>query len=210
MLQTIRKFILDCIFPIRCLGGCGCWDKWLCATCLQPIMLNSEHSMPIGKSISTLYFLNYYQDYRMLRRAIQQLKYQALHTIGPELGEQLRQCIPIANYDYIVPVPLHKQRLRERGFNQSERIARGIGLPIFPALQRTRYTTAQATLNREQRLHNLTNAFCLNPTTNYQLLHSRILLVDDVYTTGSTVQTCATILRNAGVSQVDAAVIAVD
>ena len=105
----------------------------------------------------------------------------------------------------LVPVPLHPRRLRERRFNQSlelaTTLARLSGLTCHPLLRRTRYTTAQAALNRQQRLKNLAGAFTLKPKSILPP-HAGILLVDDVFTTGSTAHECALALRNAGARRI--------
>jgi competence protein ComFC len=109
-------------------------------------------------------------------------------------------------FDIVVPVPLHPARLRERGFNQAELLARILsdetGVPILPALERIRYTTTQTAFDRIERMENLRGAFRLRPNISVQ--DSRVLLVDDVLTTGSTLSECARILRKAGAQSVHA------
>jgi ComF family protein len=112
----------------------------------------------------------------------------------------------------IVPVPIHHARRRERTYNQSELIGRGIaektGVPfLMHALMRRRYTTTQTRLNAEQRHSNLSGAFTAGRDSN--LVHDKVvLLTDDVLTTGSTINACATALLSAGARRVDVAVIA--
>ena len=105
----------------------------------------------------------------------------------------------------LVPVPLHARRLRERRFNQSAELARSLsklsGLPCRDLLRRTRYTTAQAALSRKERLKNLAGAFSLKPGTALPG-HGNILLIDDVFTTGSTAHECATVLKKAGAQRI--------
>lgn len=112
--------------------------------------------------------------------------------------------------DAIVPVPLHPTRLRERGFNQATLLAELLsvraGVPMRDCLQRTRYTTTQTRLDREQRMENLRNAFRVR--RNAAVQHRHLLLVDDVFTTGSTVNECARVLRRAGAASVRVATVA--
>ncbi|MFP4285903.1 MAG: ComF family protein [Desulfovermiculus sp.] len=113
--------------------------------------------------------------------------------------------------DVIIPVPLHVGRLRERGFNQSLEIARGLSrelrVPLQPAaLVRIRRTKAQSGLGRKERLKNVRGAFQANPKSMWG---KHVLLVDDVSTTGATLSACARTLRRAGAAQVDALVLAV-
>jgi ComF family protein len=107
-------------------------------------------------------------------------------------------------FDAFVPVPLHPARFRERDFNQAEVLAKLIakrtGQPVLKALKRIRYTTTQTRLDREQRMENLRNAFRVRHASAVQSRH--LILVDDVFTTGSTVEECARVLRQAGAASV--------
>ena len=108
----------------------------------------------------------------------------------------------------LVPVPLHRKRFQHRHFNQAEEISRElashIGLPILKALQRTRATGHQTALTRAQRLENLRGAFVVSRAGHHHLGHSPAgaVLVDDVLTTGATVDECAKTLRRAGFRQI--------
>ena len=109
-----------------------------------------------------------------------------------------------APFDAFVPVPLHPARFREREFNQAEEIARLLsqrtGTPMLRALRRIRYTSTQTVLDRHQRMENLRNAFRVRDSA--AVLHRHLVLVDDVFTTGSTVDECARVLRQAGAASV--------
>lgn len=112
--------------------------------------------------------------------------------------------------ELVAPVPLHPKRLKERGFNQSLELARGLaaraGLPLAPeALSRTRHTVPQARLERAQRLTNLRGAFAADPS---QVHGRRVLLVDDVSATGATLKECAVALLAAGATGVDVVILA--
>ena len=112
--------------------------------------------------------------------------------------------------DVVVPVPLHKQRQRRRGFNQAallaRRFAQQVDLPVDEAsLVRHRQTAAQVELNAEQRKANVQDAFrCVSRG----VVGKRVLLVDDVCTTGSTLEACATALREGGAKSVQALTLA--
>src|SRR5213592_2985229 len=110
-------------------------------------------------------------------------------------------------FDVIIPVPLHPARKRERGFNQAsllaELLSAQISIQSKPLLERIRYTTTQTALDRTERIENLHNAFRLRKNTNVRDL--RVLLIDDVLTTGSTLNECARILKGAGAISVHAA-----
>jgi ComF family protein len=110
------------------------------------------------------------------------------------------------HFDVIVPVPLHRARERERGFNQAALLADLLSAEMSilakPVLQRVRYTTTQTAFDRAERMENLRGAFRLRKHADVRGL--RVLLIDDVLTTGSTVSECARVLKDAGASSVHA------
>jgi competence protein ComFC len=150
-----------------------------------------------------------YRSRGVVRFVILQFKYnRQLHLRHP-VAQWLQEAMDDArlrdrNFDCIVAVPLHPARFRERGFNQAELLAKILGqrknLPLTPALERTRYTTTQTAFDRTDRMENLRGAFRLRKRTNVRGL--RVLLVDDILTTGSTLSECARILREAGAHSV--------
>ena len=109
-------------------------------------------------------------------------------------------------FDIIIPVPLHPTRQRERGFNQAsllaELLSAEISIQSKPALERIRYTTTQTALDRAERMENLHKAFRLRKNADVRRL--RVLLIDDVLTTGSTLSECARVLKRAGAISVHA------
>lgn len=107
-------------------------------------------------------------------------------------------------FDALIPIPVHTSKLKERGFNQAEILARKIGQAIGVTvddklLLRTRRTLPQKELNDKERLYNLAQAFSLNEIKKH---YHRVLLVDDIYTTGATIEACASMLFKAGISEV--------
>jgi ComF family protein len=110
-------------------------------------------------------------------------------------------------FDVIIPVPLHPARERERGFNQAALLAEllraHMSIQMKPMLERTRYTTTQTAFDRAERMENLHGAFRLRKTADVRNLH--VLLIDDVLTTGSTLNECARVLKKAGAISVHAA-----
>jgi ComF family protein len=128
--------------------------------------------------------------------------------LGLLLGEALANAKPGEGFDCLVPVPLHRQRLRARGYNQAVEIARPLarqlGLPLETGLlRRARRTPPQQGLSADQRSRNLRNAFTLAG----QLRGGRVLLVDDVMTTGATVRECCRTLRRGGAREIQTAVV---
>ena len=110
-------------------------------------------------------------------------------------------------FDAIVPVPLHPARQRERGFNQAsllaERLVPHLGVSVRPVLQRVRFTTTQTAFDRSERIQNLRDAFRLRKKADVR--NWRVLLIDDVLTTGSTLSECARVLKEDGAHSVYAA-----
>lgn len=153
-----------------------------------------------------------YRSRNVVRKVIHDFKYgrqiHLRHLIGRWLSQTLADPrLAAKKFDLIVPVPLHPARKRERGFNQAELLAlelqRASGICSRSVLQRVRYTTTQTQFDRSERMENLRGAFRLRPGLNVQGL--RMLLVDDVLTTGSTLSECASVLKKAGAASVYAA-----
>jgi ComF family protein len=148
-----------------------------------------------------------------LRDIVHALKYDGRRSIGPHLARlmALHGRDVLAGADAVVPVPLHGRRLRERGFNQADDLARGLGVPVWRALGRVEHTRAQVDLPAAERYLNVRNAFALLDLGFTRIWRSQpslvgrtIVLVDDVTTTGATLDACARVLREAGARQVRA------
>ena len=141
-----------------------------------------------------------------LRDIIHALKYEGRRSIAPPLGALMRSCGQelLSGADVVVPVPLHPRRERSRGFNQADDLARQLGLPIAPLLRRVRSTASQIELAADERVSNVEGAFALRLPTPASRLPAVIVLVDDVSTTGATLEACALVLKRAGVREVRA------
>lgn len=143
--------------------------------------------------------------------ALQRYKYGPDVTLAPFLGNLLADLCPYTgNHDMVLPVPLHISRLRWRGFNQSLLLARSLAkrssLPIDPSLLvRSRATIPQVGLSESERRRNTAGAFAV--TQPGKIRRRSVLLIDDVYTTGATLNECAKTLRRAGARRVDALVL---
>lgn len=130
-------------------------------------------------------------------------KYDAAYALAPTIAQFMKWHIqkPL-HVDMLVPVPLFKKRQRERGFNQAELLAKRLSkmwnIPMLHALQRVKATTPQAELSREQRLTHLQEVFTVSRKINFEALSGKtICLIDDVATTGTTLNECAKILKAA-------------
>ncbi len=131
-------------------------------------------------------------------------------TLGAHLMAAPGVMAAVAQADWLLPIPLSNERLRERGFNQSLLLARQLDRQRTRAdwLLRLRATEAQSSLTRAQRLRNLRGAFALEPLAAAQVAGQRVVLLDDVMTTGATLQMAATVLRQAGVAHITGLVLA--
>ncbi len=212
--------LLDTIFPPRC-AGCGLRGVDLCAHCISTIRPPDPDSCPrCGRPSRLGGLCKACQGYDgplsgirtaciydgVARNAIHSLKYRHRRTLALPLATLLAAELtrrPLQLH-LLVPVPLHPRRLAERGFNQSELLARDLGkrlgIPVATCLERRRETKAQAGLKATARWANVRGAFgCVDQSS----LHGkRIGVVDDVCTTGATLEECARVLHEAGCSAV--------
>ncbi len=147
----------------------------------------------------------------VVREMIHRLKYNKELWLGRVLVSWMQEGLSDPRFadwtpDALVPVPLHPRRLREREYNQAAVLADHLsarsGLPVLSALARARYTTTQTRLDRKARRQNLRDAFI--PGKNADVTNRNLLLVDDVLTTGSTLDACAAVLMKAGAHSVRA------
>lgn len=143
------------------------------------------------------------------RELIHCLKYTFVRDAAKVLGREMAALLGEDKFDALVPVPLHPTRLVERGFNQAELLALAVGeqksIPVLAALERLRETGQQAKLEKERRFKNMEDAF----QTCKKVKGMRLLLVDDVCTTGATARACIRALSNAGAKSVSLLVAAV-
>lgn len=140
-----------------------------------------------------------------LRSIVHALKYDSRRSLARPLAALMRSrgSDTLTGADFVVPVPLHPSRRRERGFNQAEDLSIHIGLPVVPALRRVRRTSAQADLPASQRHRNVKDAFAVRDTAG--VLDGKIVvLIDDVSTTGATLDACARALKEGGVREIRA------
>ena len=140
-----------------------------------------------------------------LRAIVHALKYDGRRSLAQRLGGMMRErgALVLEGADVAVPVPLHATRRRERGFNQAEDLAKWIGLPVVRALRRVRNTAAQAGLPAARRHHNVRGAFDVNRRAA-QIRGQVVVLIDDVSTTGATLDASARALKTEGAAEVRA------
>ncbi len=213
--------MLDFFFPRHCVG-CGETGEFLCADCvrklprlLPPICERCGKPEASGRLCSTCWGANAVIDgirspFRfdgVVRQAIHELKYHKLKALSGCLAQLLAQYLRASDVpgEVMVPVPLHSRRLRERGYNQSALLASNLGKLVSlqvveNCLFRNKGGLPQArTTSVEDRRRNVTGAFVCK---DEQLRGSRVLLIDDVCTSGATLEACALALKSAGASSV--------
>ncbi len=232
-IRNIWNNVLDFLLPRLCCGcGERILDEaWLvcrpcldsipplllpiCARCGCPDAKIKEEGRCANCPPGTAYFIKAQGVARFSGIAqvlVHRLKYQRRIEYAPLLSREMariyREAVndgaPIA--DIVLPVPLHSTRLRDRGFNQSALIARPFGesltIPVSEkALVRTRPTSSQTSLKKSQRRKNVAGAFACKDSA--AVAGKKVLLIDDVYTTGSTLNECARTLREAGAESVE-------
>ena len=137
----------------------------------------------------------------VVRDVIHDMKFRNSRAAAQGLGAMLAECIrDFHGADFLTPVPMHPQKQRKRGFNQAEELARALSekyhIPIAPALLRTVNTPPQSGLSYRGRIHNMRGVFRINPKV--EVKNKNICLIDDIYTTGATLNSCAeTLMKDA-------------
>lgn len=217
MLNTIYTTIIDFFFPPHC-PLCGGYVETLgawCPACLdQTIQVhNLPLPIPMRHYISTVRAVGRYRG--GMKKFIQVLKYQKKLAMLPAIHTLLDEALPkkeFAGIDYVIPVPLHSEKLQARGFNQTEKIfhpwADACQLIWLDALIRCRDTKPQYKMTIAERRINMREAFSL--CEGLKLRGKKVLLVDDIFTTGATMQECATVLIKAGVKHISGLTLASD
>ena len=208
-------------YPNLCLG-CGEAlyknEKYICTKCLYSLPKTNFHKSR-KNMVSELFWgkvpiqfatsYSYFHKKGVLQNIILNLKYKGEKEVGMELGKHLGRELKTSDFasiDTIIPVPLHKKRLKKRGYNQSEWIAKGIseimGKPIDnKSVIRTINTETQTKKTKAQRWENVKDIFQVK--NKNEIINKHVLLIDDIITTGSTLEACASVIlkeKNTSVS----------
>ena len=194
----------------------------LCRTCGEPLaswrvvsaaLERCPRCRRVRSSVDIARAAGHYEG--ALRAILHAFKYDGRRRLARPLSALMRAAgAPLLkDADCVVPVPLHPWKRARRGFNQAEDLSRHLGVPVQRVLWRVRATAPQTTLNAKSRRRNLAGAFRLSPfLTSRQrrrwLDDRTVVLIDDVRTTGATLEACASVLRAAGVREVRALTVA--
>jgi len=201
--QQLFKEALDLIFPPQC-ASCGRVDYVWCPRC-ETDLINVPIT-PQGRYIEGIPVASTGVHIGVLQDAVQALKYENLVDLRYPLADRLIWLLHKLHWDVelVVPVPLHKKRYKQRGYNQSqllaELLAKEFNLQCTPnAIARYRDTPSQVGLSQQERLQNMQDAFVADETL---VSGCSVLLIDDVCTTGATLVNCTQALQQAGAYQV--------
>jgi competence protein ComFC len=215
----LKNFLLDLIFPRYCLG---CQKELesrqsfqICEVCFAKIRLNRGVQYQNKTALKAVFAAGQYED-PILREAIKAFKYQSIESLKKPLAKLAIDYLKNENLAdkfsgfVIAPIPLTLRRRLNRGFNQSELLAKEIGAflncPVVNLLKRKKFNSPQAEISDwQKRKENITGAFAL---TDAGHLYSRVVLIDDVSTSGATLEEAASVLKKAGAKEIYGLVIA--
>jgi ComF family protein len=220
-IASFKRVAINLLYPPYCIGcgregsyicdRCSCELSFIsppvCTLCGRPLLPDNRCPGCIGEQSPIDGIRAPFLFDGLVRRAIHELKYHNLRALVPALAQYLNEYLvenPLSG-DVLVPVPIHHKRLRERGYNQSSLLAHELsrlsGLPVVDnCLVRTLYIAPQAkAASAAERLKNISGAFTCTDTS---LWGKGIILIDDVSTSGATMNACATALKSAGAAAV--------
>ena len=202
--------LINLFFPKSC-AGCHAFlltdEMVICTKCRHEIPLTNHHKIEQNEVVQKFYgriplefgaSLFYFHKKGIVQEMMHKLKYKGQEEIGETIGnwyaEELKNSYQIKSIDYIIPVPLHKKRLRERGYNQvagfGKALSDNLSIPYDDTiLQRKLYTKTQTKKNLLGRIDVIDNVFDVSFSENHHGKH--FLLIDDVITTGSTLEACS-------------------
>ncbi|GAW93148.1 ComF family protein [Calderihabitans maritimus] len=236
--KNIWHSFLELIYPSACsCPVCGrrgreVKEEGICSFCFEQISVNRKswsYCLRCGRTLEEESWCMECRDDQppfhiaravglyegVLKEAVHCLKYRGKPSLSRPLGRLMAKVVETeaayGRLELVVPVPLHPVRLRERGYNQSELLAREVAdrlnLPVdCRVLTKTRNNVPQASLSRRERFSNVEGAFAVSSPS--RVLNRRILLVDDIFTTGNTIRECSRVLLQAGAQRVSAVVLA--
>lgn len=226
-LRSLAADFVQLLFPVLC-NGCGQTlvktERLLCLNCLYDLPFTDFHCFKDNRVARQFWgripctfgmAMFYFRKATRVQQILHNLKYRGKPELGVLLGEMLgrrmQSGIMPTDIDLIIPVPLHRKKEKSRGYNQSLCIAEGLGsqlqLPVLSGvLLKEKATSSQTKKGRFSRYENLKSAFSIKDEGILRNKH--VLLVDDVITTGATLEACALVLMAAGIKSISIAAVA--
>lgn len=232
-IEQIKDFFIELLFPSFCLG-CKKEGELLCQDCksildiseydyclcnknplrIHEVLKNNKCQRCKSKNLSGLYSALPYNDKALTKKLIYNFKYEPyIKNLSKELSNIILEHFVLTSRNtndfwensVLIPVPIDKNKLKKRGYNQSEELAKELAehikCPVVNnVLFKIRPTEPQMKLSKEERKNNLKGAFVAKNLE--KIKNKKIFLVDDVYTTGSTMEECANVLRTAGTNEI--------
>ena len=207
-MKRLMQSLFALLFPKKavCMGcdsAAGCREDWICPECRQMLAKSWVGAEPPPKGIDGAAYANVYRG--PAARIVRRLKYSGVTKLAEFMGEDMVKAyrfIEPTGADCVTCVPMHRRRLRRRGYNHAELLARDVarrlGIEYIDALQCIRPIPQQARLDKATRRRNLKDAIVLKA----DVAGRRVILVDDVRTTGTTARTCASVLKTGGAAGV--------
>lgn len=203
--------LVNLFFPVYCLA-CGKTGEWFCQSCVSKLHFSTESlAVKNNRHATDGIWVVMAPGQTSVEKLIKYFKYSGVKDIGEILGSQAGDFLkakfkelPQLRFDAVTSVPTSKRRFKWRGYNQSEIlgqvVATKIGLEYIDGLQRVKYIRPQVGLNSKNRVNNVKNNFAV--ALEFEPINKNILIIDDVVTTGSTINECAAVLKKRGANLV--------
>jgi len=225
-LNTYFEDFLSLIYPHTCISCGDLLPKGrsdICPTCVYNLPKTKNHVIPVPQfaqkfdgivKIDKVYVYSYFQKHGIVQKILHQLKYsdnqRIGETFGRYFGKDLSAEAELPPFGFIIPVPLHPKKLRQRGYNQSEAIGRGVSQALkvpqnLTTLYRKKHFNTQTKRNKIDRINIMSETFAVH---DIDMIGKHILLVDDVLTTGATLIACTEQLLTLKPASISIAVLA--
>lgn len=222
-----KSALLDALYPpicVTCRNRLAPNEESICLACLLELPYTESHLTPllaldqkfVGRMpVEAIYTWVRFAKKTKIQTLLHALKYhqkpELVRIIGKHYGYLLRSKEELTSYDCLVPIPMHPRKKAMRGYNQAEEFALGLseslGIPVDrQTLQKRRFTKSQTTFSRQNRFQNLQGSFVMNSNIDYKA--KKVILVDDVLTTGATLEEAGSLLYKAEISNLSIITIA--
>lgn len=214
LIKSIKEAALDLLYPRRAVCmGCGsmlgCDRDDLCETCRAKLAGNWVGARTVDPKLKLDGAAFAYSYQGTAGSLVRRLKYSSVTVLSEMMAKDIARAVQVLRMEQdvlLTAVPMHPKRRRKRGMNHAEILARSaaqmLNMEYSELLMRTRNAPQQARLSHEQRRTNLRGGFAVRPEWQEAIRGARVLVIDDVFTTGATARACAEALRQAGAKRV--------